>query len=41
MGEHSIIHMIDPMTFTSPFAINMTADADFDFVIPYTNVKQG
>lgn len=31
--------MFDPMPHTSPFDINMAADAGFDVVVPYNNVE--
>ncbi|MGH8584078.1 MAG: NAD(P)-dependent methylenetetrahydromethanopterin dehydrogenase [Gammaproteobacteria bacterium] len=39
MDKRSIIHVLDPMPYTSPFDINMAADAGFEVVIPYANVK--
>jgi methylene-tetrahydromethanopterin dehydrogenase len=39
MEKRTIIHMLDPMAHTSPFDINMAADAGFDVVVPYNNVK--
>lgn len=39
MDKRTIIHMFDPMTHTSPFDINMAADAGFDVVVPYNNVE--
>ncbi len=39
MEKRTIIHMLDPMPHTSPFDINMAADAGFEVVIPYSNVK--
>jgi methylene-tetrahydromethanopterin dehydrogenase len=39
MKKRAIIHMIDPMPYTSPFDINMAVDAGFNLVIPYSNVK--
>lgn len=38
MDKRTIIHMLDPMPHTSPFDINMAADAGFDVVVPYNNV---
>ncbi len=35
----SIIHMFDPMPHNSPFDLNMAADAGFDVLLPYSNVK--
>ncbi len=39
MSKNSIIHMIDPMPYVSPFDINMAVDAGYDVVIPYANVE--
>ena len=39
MSKQSIIHMIDPMPYVSPFDINMAVDAGYDVVIPYANVE--
>lgn len=39
MSGRSIIHMVDPKAYTSPFDINMAVDAGFDLVIPYSNVQ--
>ncbi len=39
MSKNSIIHMIDPMAYVSPFDINMAVDAGYDVVIPYANVE--
>ncbi len=39
MEKRTIIHMLDPMPHTSPFDINMAADAGFDVVVPYNNVQ--
>ncbi len=39
MEKRSILHMLDPMPHNSPFDINMAADAGFDLLIPYSNVK--
>jgi methylene-tetrahydromethanopterin dehydrogenase len=39
MEKRSILHMFDPMPHNSPFDINMAMDADFDVMIPYSNVK--
>lgn len=39
MAIRSIIHMFDPMPHNSPFDLNMAADAGFDVLIPYCNVK--
>jgi len=38
MNTKNIIHLFDPSPHTSPFDINMAADAGFDLVIPYNNV---
>ena len=39
MDKRTIIHMFDPMPHTSPFDINMAADAGFDVIVPYNNVE--
>lgn len=39
MSKQTIIHMIDPMAYVSPFDINMAIDAGYDAVIPYANVE--
>jgi len=39
MAIRSIIHMFDPMPHNSPFDLNMAADAGFDVLLPYSNVK--
>jgi methylene-tetrahydromethanopterin dehydrogenase len=39
MKKRSILHMLDPMPQNSPFDINMAVDAEFDVIIPYSNVK--
>ena len=39
MSKNSIIHMIDPTAYVSPFDINMAVDAGYDVVIPYSNVE--
>ncbi len=39
MVIRSIIHMFDPMPHNSPFDLNMAADAGFDVLLPYSNVK--
>jgi methylene-tetrahydromethanopterin dehydrogenase len=39
MEKRSIIHMLDPMPHNSPFDLNMAADAGFDVILPYSNVK--
>lgn len=38
MEKRSILHMFDPMPHNSPFDINMAMDADFDIMMPYSNV---
>lgn len=35
----SILHMLSPLKHMSPFDVNMAADAGFDVIIPYTDVK--
>jgi methylene-tetrahydromethanopterin dehydrogenase len=35
----SILHMLTPLAHMSPFDVNMAADAGFDVVATYTNVK--
>ncbi len=39
MSKRSILHMFDPMPNNSPFDVNMALDADFDVLMPYSNVK--
>jgi methylene-tetrahydromethanopterin dehydrogenase len=39
MAIRSIIHMLDPMPHNSPFDLNMAADAGFDVLLQYSNVK--
>lgn len=39
MAKRSILHLFDPMPNNSPFDINMALDANFDLLIPYSNVK--
>lgn len=39
MAIRSIIHMLDPMPHNSPFDLNMAADAGFEVLLPYANVK--
>jgi len=39
MATRSIIHMLDPMPHNSPFDLNMAADAGFEVLLPYSNVK--
>jgi methylene-tetrahydromethanopterin dehydrogenase len=39
MEKRSIIHMFDPMPHNSPFDLNMAADAGFEVLLPYSNVK--
>ncbi|QFY43688.1 methylenetetrahydromethanopterin dehydrogenase [Candidatus Methylospira mobilis] len=38
MEKRSIIHLFDPMPHTSPFDLNMAADAGFEVLLPYSNV---
>jgi methylene-tetrahydromethanopterin dehydrogenase len=38
MAKH-ILHMLSPLKHMSPFDVNMAADAGFDVVIPYVDVK--
>ena len=40
MEKRSIIHMFDPMPHNSPFDLNMAADAGFEVLLPYSNVKR-
>ena len=35
----TILHMLTPLAHMSPFDVNMAADAGFDVVASYTNVK--
>jgi len=39
MATRSIIHMLDPMPHNSPFDLNMAADAGFEVLLPYSNVR--
>jgi len=39
MSIRSIIHMLDPMPHNSPFDLNMAADAGYEVLLPYSNVK--
>lgn len=39
MEKRTIIHLFDPMPHNSPFDLNMAADAGFDVLLPYNNVK--
>jgi len=39
MEKRSIIHMLDPSPHNSPFDLNMAADAGFEVILPYSNVK--
>lgn len=39
MAIRSIIHMFDPMPHNSPFDMNMAADAGYEVLLPYSNVK--
>ena len=39
MATRSIIHLFDPMPHNSPFDLNMAADAGFEVLLPYSNVK--
>jgi methylene-tetrahydromethanopterin dehydrogenase len=34
-----ILHMLDPRKHVSPFDVNMTTDAGFKVIVPYTNVE--
>jgi methylene-tetrahydromethanopterin dehydrogenase len=38
MGNPRILHMLTPLKHMSPFDVNMSLDAGYDDVIPYTNV---
>jgi methylene-tetrahydromethanopterin dehydrogenase len=38
MGNPRILHMLTPLKHMSPFDVNMSLDAGFDDVIPYTSV---
>jgi len=40
MEKRSIIHLFDPMPHNSPFDLNMAADAGFEVLFPYSNVKK-
>jgi methylene-tetrahydromethanopterin dehydrogenase len=39
MDKRSVIHMFDPSAHPSPFDINFAVDAEFDVIVPYSNVK--
>jgi len=39
MEKRSILHMLDPTLYNSPFDINIAVDAGFDVIVPYNNVK--
>ena len=39
MEKRSIIHLFDPMPHNSPLDLNMAADAGFEVLLPYSNVK--
>lgn len=39
MAIRSIIHLLEPMPHNSPFDLNMAADAGFEVLFPYSNVK--
>lgn len=39
MEKRTIIHLFDPMPHNSPFDLNMAADAGFEVLLPYSNVK--
>ncbi|MCC5795780.1 MAG: methylenetetrahydromethanopterin dehydrogenase [Methylophaga sp.] len=39
MAKRSIIHMLNPMKYNSPFDINMALDAGYDIIMPYNNVE--
>lgn len=39
MEKRTIIHLFDPMPHNSPFDMNMAADAGFEVLLPYSNVK--
>jgi methylene-tetrahydromethanopterin dehydrogenase len=39
MEKRSIIHLFDPMPHNSPFDLNMAADAGYETLFPYSNVK--
>lgn len=39
MSKRSIMHMLNPMKFNSPFDINMAMDAGYDMLMPYNNVE--
>ena len=39
MADKHILHMVTPLKHISPFDVNMAADAGYDVVFPYTDVK--
>ena len=39
MADKNILHMVTPLKHMSPFDVNMAADAGYDVVFPYTDVK--
>jgi hypothetical protein len=39
MDKRSVIHLFDPSSHPSPFDINFAVDAEFDVIVPYSNVK--
>jgi methylene-tetrahydromethanopterin dehydrogenase len=39
MPIRSVLHLFDPSPHTSPFDINMAVDADFDVIVPHSNVN--
>src|SRR4051794_31788787 len=39
MADKNILHMVTPLKHMSPFDVNMAADAGYDVVFPYVDVK--
>lgn len=39
MEKRTVIYMLDPMPHNSPFDINLAIDANYDVVLPISNVK--
>jgi methylene-tetrahydromethanopterin dehydrogenase len=39
MTKRSVLYLLEPTAFTSPFDINMAIDAGYDVVLPYAGVR--
>lgn len=39
MEKRTVLYMLDPMPHNSPFDINMAIDANYDVILPFSNVK--